>query len=165
VSTSLVSLASLLDGFEPVTPQVRVAAVILRQEQLLLVEHRKGGQRYWVLPGGRLQAGETLTAALQRELKEELSLEAKVDRLLAVYETLAPQRHTVNLAFAAEIGRQEPAIDRGDPVLSGWQWVRLDRLRQLDFRPTIAPALVELVGEGLQGPVRLLGDTWTPAPR
>jgi 8-oxo-dGTP diphosphatase len=163
MSTSLVSLASLLDGFEPVTPQVRVAAVIVRQKQLLLVEHRKGGQRYWVLPGGRLQAGETLTAALQRELKEELSLETQVGRLLAIYETLAPQRHTVNLAFAVEIGGQEPEIDRGDPVLGGWLWVRLDRLRQLDFRPPIAPVLLELIAEGLQGPVRLLGDTWTPS--
>jgi 8-oxo-dGTP diphosphatase len=165
MSASLVSLASLLDGFEPVMPQVRVAAVILRQEQLLLIEHKKDGQRYWVLPGGRLQAGETLKAALQRELREELSLTAQIDRLLAVFETLAPQRHTVNLAFVAEVGRQEPQIDRSDPVLSGWQWVDLDRLRRLDFRPPIAPLLAEMVGEGLQGPVRLLGDTWTAAPR
>ncbi len=53
MSTSLVSLASLVQAFNPVTPQLRVAAIIVRQHQLLLVEHRKRGQRYWVLPGAR----------------------------------------------------------------------------------------------------------------
>src|SRR5438105_15654699 len=70
MSTSLVSLASLVQAFNPVTPQLRVAAIIVRQTQILLVEHRKRGQRYWVLPGGRLEGHETLEAALRRELKE-----------------------------------------------------------------------------------------------
>src|SRR5438132_1581061 len=78
MSTSLVSLASLVQAFNPVTPQLRVAAIIVRQNQILLVEHRKRGQRYWVLPGGRLEGHETLDAALRRELKEELRLDARV---------------------------------------------------------------------------------------
>jgi len=43
MSTSLVSLASLVQAFDPVTPQLRVAAIIVRQNQILLVEHRKRG--------------------------------------------------------------------------------------------------------------------------
>ena len=84
MSTSLVSLASLVDAFNPITPQLRVAALIVRAEQILLVEHRKRGQRYWVLPGGRLQGNETLDAALRRELREELALETRVAQLVIV---------------------------------------------------------------------------------
>ena len=39
MSTSLVSLASLVSAFSPVIPQLRVAAIILRGDALLLVEH------------------------------------------------------------------------------------------------------------------------------
>ncbi|HEY4872186.1 MAG TPA: NUDIX hydrolase, partial [Candidatus Dormibacteraeota bacterium] len=60
MSSSLVSLASLVNAFNPVTPQLRVAAIIVRDKQLLLVEHRKRGEHYWVLPGGRLEGLETL---------------------------------------------------------------------------------------------------------
>ncbi|GAC1478379.1 MAG: hypothetical protein PVSMB9_00790 [Candidatus Dormibacteria bacterium] len=165
MSTSLVSLASLLNSFEPMTPQIRVAAVISHEQQLLVVEHRKRGQRYWVLPGGRLEPGETLKAALQRELKEELAVEGQVGQLLAVYETLAPDRHTVNLAFGVEIGSRQPQIDRNDPVLAGWRWVDLPALNQMDLRPPIAAALAEIIAEGMRGPVRVLGDTWTGADR
>src|SRR3989440_12454161 len=121
MSASLVSLASLVQAFNPVTPQLRVAAIIIRQDQILLVEHRKRGQRYWVLPGGRLQGNETLDAALRRELREELALEAQVGRLVIVCETLAPDRHVVNLIFQAEVGGGvRPSLHQSDAVLRRW---------------------------------------------
>ncbi|HEY0493787.1 MAG TPA: NUDIX hydrolase [Candidatus Dormibacteraeota bacterium] len=147
------------------TPQVRVAAVIEREGRILVVEHRKRAQRYWVLPGGRLEANETLSQALARELKEELSLKGTVGRLLAVYETLAPDRHTVNLAFKVAIGSAAPSIDPADEVLSSWRWMEVDELGRADFRPPLAQVLSEMTAEAFSGPVRLLGDTWTPADR
>src|SRR3989441_10736255 len=113
MSTSLVSLASLVQAFNPVTPQLRVAAIIIRQNQILLVEHRKRGQRYWVLPGGRLEGHETLDAALRRELNEELRLDARVEPLVIGGEGLAPDHDVVNLSFQVEVG--EWAAPRLDP--------------------------------------------------
>jgi ADP-ribose pyrophosphatase YjhB (NUDIX family) len=166
MSTSLVNLASLVSAFNPVTPQLRVAAIIVRGTQILVVEHRKRGERYWVLPGGRLEGLETLEAALRRELTEELSLDARVGQLVIVSEMLAPDRHVVNLMFHAEIGEEaEPRLDRADPVLAGWQWVSTDQLPRLDFRPPIADAVRAVIAENFSGPVRLLGDTWRPQTR
>ena len=163
MSTSLVSLASLVNAFNPVTPQLRVAAIIARGQELLLVEHRKRGEHYWVLPGGRLEGLETLAAALRRELNEELGLDARVGQLLIVSEMLAPDRHVVNLIFHTEIGEgTEPRLDRADPVLAGWQWVATDQLPRLDFRPPIADAVRAVIAENFAGSVRLLGDTWKP---
>ena len=163
MSSSLVSLASLVNAFNPVTPQLRVAAIIVRDKQLLLVEHRKRGEHYWVLPGGRLEGLETLATALRRELNEELGLDVQVGRLVIISEMLAPDRHVVNLMFHAEIGEgAEPRLDRADPVLAGWQWVSTDQLPRLDFRPPIADAVRAVIAEKFAGPVRLLGDTWKP---
>ena len=166
MSASLVSLASLVNAFNPVTPQLRVAAIIVRNRQILLVEHRKRGEKYWVLPGGRLEGLETLDAALRRELHEELGLDAHVRELVIVSEMLAPDRHVVNLIFQAEIGEgAAPVLDPRDPVLAGWQWVAVDQLPRLDFRPPIAEAIRAVVAEKFAGPVRVLGDTWKPESR
>jgi 8-oxo-dGTP diphosphatase len=53
-----------------------VAAIARRDERLLLVEEREVGdpESTWMLPGGKVEAGETLIQALERELVEETGL-------------------------------------------------------------------------------------------
>ena len=163
MNASLVSLASLLDAFESMTPEIRLAAIIVRNGNLLLLQHQKGNARYWVLPGGRLQAGETLEAGLKRELREELGLRSvDVGPLVIACETLAPDRNVVNLIYEAEMGEGRPQLDRSDPILVGMDWVPVSGLSELDFRPPIAPTVAEVIAGNFAGPVRLLGNTWTP---
>ena len=51
-------------------PTTRVSVVIVENEKILLVKHRKGNQLYWVLPGGRLEYGETFIDCAVREMQE-----------------------------------------------------------------------------------------------
>jgi mutator protein MutT len=57
-----------------------VCAVVMRAGRVLLVRRRAGGTHggLWELPGGKVEAGESHTAALVRELAEELGIEADV---------------------------------------------------------------------------------------
>ncbi len=57
---------------------IRVAAGIVRQQDLLLlVEQVVDGLRYWSLPGGVVEDGESLHSGLQRELSEESGICAR----------------------------------------------------------------------------------------
>ncbi len=70
---------------------VRVAAVVARDGRVLLARHEKGGESYWVLPGGAVEPGETLAGALVRELREEAGLEVEVGDLLFVNDGYRPE--------------------------------------------------------------------------
>lgn len=46
------------------------------------MRRREAGKEYWTFPGGGVEAGEMIEAAVLRELKEETTIEAKIMRLL-----------------------------------------------------------------------------------
>jgi len=70
---------------------VGVGAVIFRGEEVLLVRRgQEPSQGDWSLPGGLVELGETLTAAIQRELAEETGLRVRILGIAAVLERLFP---------------------------------------------------------------------------
>lgn len=72
-------------------PILGVGGVVIRDGRVLLVRRAKPpllGQ--WSIPGGAVEPGETLAAAVRRELKEETALEVTVGELLEVIEWISP---------------------------------------------------------------------------
>lgn len=68
-----------------------VAVIIDSDEQVLLTKRNidpfKGE---WVMPGGKIDLGEPIIKALQREVREEVGLEVEVQDLIDVFEHLTP---------------------------------------------------------------------------
>jgi A/G-specific adenine glycosylase len=69
-------------------PHHLVVAAVLRQGECVLIARRPsegllGGM--WEFPGGKVEAGETLPQALQREILEELGIEIEVGGQLGIY--------------------------------------------------------------------------------
>ena len=63
-----------------------VAGVVRRKGRLLLCQRPEGKRLglLWEFPGGKVEAGETPEAALERELKEELNVTTRTGRGLDV---------------------------------------------------------------------------------
>lgn len=63
-----------------------VAGVVRRKGRLLLCQRPEGKRLglLWEFPGGKVEAGETPEAALERELKEELNVTTRTGRVLDV---------------------------------------------------------------------------------
>ncbi|MFW6288573.1 MAG: GNAT family N-acetyltransferase [Spirochaetota bacterium] len=62
----------------------RFQGAIARDNSILLIRHlsRNTGNRYWVVPGGGIEAGESEIACVEREMREETGLEVRVERLI-----------------------------------------------------------------------------------
>jgi 8-oxo-dGTP diphosphatase len=70
---------------------MRVAAIIIKDNKVLLMRRVKEGQEYFVFPGGGINEGESAEDAVIREIKEELSLDIKIDKLLFQIENRGQQ--------------------------------------------------------------------------
>ncbi len=122
----------------PSHPRVGVAAVVLRDNQVLLVQRgRDPGKGSWGLPGGMLELGETLAEGARREVMEECGVEIEVGPLVAVFEPIQRDEdgrlrfHYVVVDYLARYVSGEPrAGDDADDA----RWVDLDALERLPMR-------------------------------
>jgi 8-oxo-dGTP diphosphatase len=106
------------------------AAVIERDDAFLLTRRAEGAHLAgsWEFPGGKQEAGETLEAALTREMREELGCRVTVGaRLLAA--THAYEDLTVELHFYAVTLLDEPVPQLGQEM----RWVPRTELAALQL--------------------------------
>jgi ADP-ribose pyrophosphatase YjhB (NUDIX family) len=87
------------------------SAVVFQDGRERILLTRRSDNGLWCLPGGAVDAGETVAEACQREVREETGLEVKVLRLIGIYSD--PDRlvvypdgnkvHIVGLSFEAQV--------------------------------------------------------------
>jgi len=142
--------------------RVRVAAVLVLDEHLVLVRHRKGDSSYHLLPGGGVETGETLQAALVREVSEETGLTIDVGRPLFINDTVDPRggRNLLNVTFLATVTGGQVTDRPADPRVEAVDLVAAADLPSLDLRPPIAAELAAAYESGFTNETRYLGSLW-----
>lgn len=141
-------------------PRIRVGGIAIQEGRLLLVRHEKAGKSYWLLPGGGVNYGEGLEAALRREFKEETNLDIQVGDLVMALDSIAPHgdRHVVNLCFEIESTRGELSLGV-DPRVVEADYIPIERLKTLTIHPDFKKELVEGVTNGFADKT-YLGIRW-----
>jgi 8-oxo-dGTP diphosphatase len=123
-----------------VIPEVCDGAVVVDEEELLLIRRGRGpAQGEWSIPGGRVEPGELLAEAVERELLEETGLEGICEDLVGWAERIGPDFHYVILDFRVTLlERRSPTA--GDDA-SEARWVPLFEVADLNLAEGLAEFL------------------------
>ena len=146
-----------------------MSAILRWRGRVLLARHEKAGGAVWLLPGGGVQAGESLIRALRRELWEETGLFPKgadvpLEGPVAIVDSIAPEgstarKHVVHVIFAADVsGSLEDVVSHDDAVRGH----RAFLVRELDA-VTLHPPITRFLQRWQPGdPAVYLGEMWVP---
>ncbi len=124
-----------------------VAGVIVRDGTLLLVTNIKYGVRL-EFPGGKVEPGENLQEAIQREIREEIGREAVIVGTMDDFETESVEGKFIVHNLICEIDG-EPVEGLEPKKIGPIRWYSLADLRSLaDQHPCpLAPNVVAMLGE------------------
>ena len=122
------------------TPEICVGAIAVDDDRLLMIRRGRGpAAGEWSVPGGRVEAGETLAEAVVRELSEETGLEAVCDEFVGWVERIGEAFHFVILDFRVTV------LDAADPVAGDdaaeAAWVPLHEVTSLQLVEGLAEFL------------------------
>jgi ADP-ribose pyrophosphatase YjhB (NUDIX family) len=142
------------DRLFPARPILAVSAAVFRDGRALIIRRARAPLLgHYSLPGGRVELGETLAAALARELMEEVGIEAEI---------IAFNRHVEAIGYEEDLIRMHFVIVsfvtrwiRGEPRLSD----EVDAVEWIDpAAPLPSPTTPEL-GEVLTRAARIVAET------
>jgi ADP-ribose pyrophosphatase YjhB (NUDIX family) len=143
----------------PSQPVVGVGAVVAAGNRVLLVRRgREPLKGEWSLPGGAVELGETLDAAIAREVREETGLEIEVGPVVEVLDRLRldpdgrPRFHYVLVDFLCR-----PAAAGGGPMAAASDadaaaWVDLADLPRYGVAKVTVDVIVKAFERARSGP-------------
>jgi len=127
-----------------------VAALVVSGGAVLLTQRREDQDLplYWEFPGGKVEPGEAPEAALARELREELDVEAAVGRIWDVLFHAYPGYDVYMLVYHCTLAGEPRPVEVRDLA-----WVPAARLGEYLILPADAPLVARLAGGGGSGTV------------
>ena len=141
--------------------RLRIAGIYAREDQILLVKHRKFGKEYYLLPGGGQNDGETAPEALAREWDEELSLKVNVGDFLFSGESVPPEgsgrRHVYQMVFLINEIEGEIKLE-SDDILVGVEWLPISRLKEVTIYPLCVDQVLAVINA--ETPERYIAYPW-----
>lgn len=119
--------------------RVHVAAAVIRGADGRILLARRADQQHqgglWEFPGGKVEAGETVAAALRRELQEELGITVTNARPLIKVQHDYPDKQILLDVWLVSAFSGEPHGAEGQPLA----WVAPRQLPEYEFPAANAP--------------------------
>lgn len=116
--------------------RVRVALAITNADDEILLL-RQNGNSFWVLPGGTLEPGESLTTCGERELLEELGMTVRCEHVLGLSQFITNNRHVVDTVFYGTWLNEgaETLVMTTDENLDAFGWFSRQAVDELTVQP------------------------------
>ena len=136
----------------PDSPQVAVGAIVIRDNKVLLVKRKQPpGKDLWAIPGGRVELGETLQDAAEREVREETGVTVQAGNPVYTFDLIERDDagrirfHYVIVDFIADYVTGEPnhGGDAGEA-----RWVTREELHDLSVSQTTREVLRKVANFG-----------------
>ncbi len=118
---------------------IRYQGAIIRDDQLLLIQHREhaSGRTYWILPGGGREEYESEEECVRREMLEETGLNVSIERLLMEDSDLPEgiyQRYKTYLCRVIS-GEAKPGYEPEEEASS---WYAISQVRWFDLKDPVS---------------------------
>ncbi len=126
--------------------RIRVAGLVVEENKILMIAHKKGSEIYWLLPGGGVEYQESLDNALKREFLEELGLTVEVGDVALIADSIEPhgKRHIINIVFWCYLMNTSIRLGN-DKILYDFSFKSISELTDVVMYPPLNEYIIQML--------------------
>ena len=132
-------------------------AIIIKKGRILLTKNKDDEGIFYLLPGGGQEPGETITDALIRECKEEISAEIIIGDIVFIRDYIGKNHefavwdgntHQIEYMFCCQVkpGYEVKNGFNPDNAQIGVEWIDISRLKEYRIYPSVLKKNITMDG-------------------
>ncbi|MFH1565715.1 MAG: NUDIX domain-containing protein [bacterium] len=119
---------------------IRAGAILIKNNKILLMHRFKNDEEYYVFPGGSVEKGETPKQAVVREILEETSIKANVEKILYEISLDTTDQHYYLCNYISgkpKLGKsiEKEKMDKGKKDIYIQLWFDINKLSSITLYP------------------------------
>lgn len=128
--------------------RIEVVAAVIKDGDRVFATQRGHGEfkDRWEFPGGKVEAGESLTQALVREIREELDADIKIGSLIRTVEWDYPDFHLTMHCYWCSLASSRIHLNEHESSA----WLSVGDFRSVNWLPA-DKEIIPLIAEALAG--------------
>lgn len=136
-----------------------MAAVIENKGRFLVVEETQGNQTVINQPAGHLEDGESLYAAIVREVLEETAWQFTPEAIIGIYRWPNPERERtyLRICYSGCVDNHDPNRKLDNGIL-GTQWLTFEEILSKPLRSPLVKNCFEDYISGIRHPISICND-------
>lgn len=142
--------------------KIRVRLVIIKNNKILM--SYVGDEKFYFFIGGKMEYGETVKAACEREVQEECGAKFTFKKILYVRDFIMPQdnEHSLELFVLGDVDKFEEidgVVDEEYKDTHTEVWLDMDKLDEYNIKPkSLVRRILDDYKKGFSDPVGYLGE-------
>ena len=129
-------------------PLIAVGVLVIDKDKALIIKRGEEPNKFlWSIPGGLVEIGEELEEAAIREVKEEMGIDIKIEKMIGIFNCINRNKNEIEYHYVIidYIAREFTGSIKTNKEILDFKWMKFNELHNYELTNTTRELFKEFI--------------------
>lgn len=129
-------------------PVIAVGVLVINKDKALIIKRGEEPNKFlWSIPGGLVEIGEELEEAAIREVKEEMGIDVKIEKMIGIFNCINRNKNEIEYHYVIidYIAREFTGSIKTNKEILDFKWIKFNELHNYELTNTTRELFREFI--------------------